>query len=250
MSPRRPDGPAEYRRIADALRDVISGLPDGARLPGEDEIMKQHGVARATARDALAVLKNEGLIVSRAGAGTFVRRFRPLRRHGSRRLSSQARETGAAIWDADTGDRPYRVDRLAVSQVPAPAHAAAALGLRTGTEVIRRDRRYLVEDRPVQLATSWLPADVAAGTPLAHDDPGPGGIYARLAELGHAPAHFSEELRARMPGPEETAALQLPAGTPVITVQRRAFTAVGRAVELNEITMDASAYVLEYEFDA
>jgi GntR family transcriptional regulator len=250
MSPRRPGGPAEYQRIADALREHINDLPDGARLPGEDEIMKQHGVARATARSALAVLKNEGLVVSRTGSGTFVRRFRPLRRHGSRRLSSQHIGSGKAVWDADTGDRPYRVDRLTVTQVPAPADAATALGLRPGTDIIRRERRYLVEDRPVQLATSSMPADIAAGTPITHDDPGPGGIYARLADLGFAPVHFAEELRARMPSPDEITALQLPTGTPVITIRRRAFAASGRTVELNEITIDASAYILEYDFDA
>jgi len=47
-------------------------------------------------------------------------------------------------------------------------------------------------DIPVQLATSWLPIELAAGTPIAQPDSGRGGIYSRLADLGHGPAEFPE----------------------------------------------------------
>ncbi|MGW0390742.1 UTRA domain-containing protein [Streptomyces sp. NPDC003042] len=44
--------------------------------------------------------------------------------------------------------------------------------------------------------------------------------------------------------------LGLAAGTPVVPIVRTAFAAEGRVVEVNEMVLDASAYVLEYEFDA
>jgi GntR family transcriptional regulator len=40
------------------------------------------------------------------------------------------------------------------------------------------------------------------------------------------------------------------AGTPVILICRTAYTAEGRPVEVNEMTLDASSYILEYDFDA
>lgn len=249
--------PPVYRAIAEELRGQIrSGrYADGDRLPGENALMERHGVARATARQALSMLINEGLAVAVRGSGVYVRLFRPLRRHGPRRLAKELWGRGRAIWQADGEDRGYEVDRLHVDEVGASAHVARALGVPEGTGLLRRARRYLVGGRPVQHAVSHLPLAVLAGDAPAslrvqEHDSGPGGIYARLAELGHAPAHFTEEIRVRMPSPEESGELDLSPGTPVLEVARTALTTEHRPVEFNEITMDGSAYVLRYDFEA
>jgi GntR family transcriptional regulator len=100
----------------------------------------------------------------------------------------------------------------------------------------------------VLLARSYLPARLVSGSPITQPDTGPGGTYARLRGLGHAPTHFREDLRARMPEPSEVAALDLAAGTPVVEVIRTAYTSDGQPVEVNEMTADASAYVFRYDF--
>jgi GntR family transcriptional regulator len=102
----------------------------------------------------------------------------------------------------------------------------------------------------VMLGTSSFPADIAAGTAIAERDTGPGGVFKRLAELGHEPVRFREDIRGRMPSSEETDALALEPGTPVLTIHRVAATADGTPVEFTEMTLDASTYVLRYEFDA
>jgi GntR family transcriptional regulator len=53
-----------------------------------------------------------------------------------------------------------------------------------------------------------------------------------------------------MPLPAEGQDLEMVPGTPVFLITRIAYTAQGRAVEVNEMVLDASAYVLEYVFDA
>jgi len=239
-----------YRRIAEELRATVTSgqLRDGDRLPGENALMERYGVARATARQALRVLIDEGLAVARRGSGVYVRRFRPLRRHGSRRLARAGWGSGGAIWDADTDGRTYAPDRVTIGEEEPPEQAARALRLGPGARVLVRRRRYLVEGRPVQLAISYYPAGLVAGTRVADPDTGPGGVYARLAELGHAPASFTEELRARMPSPEERADLDLPDGNPVIAVMRTAYAEDGAPVELNEMVLDAASYVLQYDF--
>ncbi|RJL24256.1 GntR family transcriptional regulator [Bailinhaonella thermotolerans] len=244
--PERPEIPI-YRQIADQLRAAILAgeLRDGDRLPGENTLMREYGIARATARQALAVLINEGLAVARRGSGVYVRLFRPIRRHGSQRLT-RWRE-GEAIWEADTRGRPYVVDAVHVERAEAPADVAAVLG---SGQVWVRQRRYSVEERPVQLATSFYPAALAEGTRIAEADSGPGGVYARLRELGKGPSHFTEEIRGRMPMPPESRMLELPAGTPVLVVTRLAYTAEGEAVEFNQMIMDAAAYILQYDFEA
>jgi len=251
--------PPVYREIAEEMRALIrSGeYADGDRLPGENTIMERHGVARATARQALSVLTNEGLAVAVRGSGIYVRLFRPVRRHGARRLSKGLWGNGQAIWQTDGADRAYQVDGLRVEEAVAREHVARALGLEEGADILRRSRRYLVEDRPVQTAVSFLPlslmaehADHPAARSIRSHDSGPGGIYARLAELDLAPVHFTEEIRVRMPTPEESGELHLAAGTPVLEVARTALSAAGRPVEFNQITMDGSAYVLQYDFEA
>ncbi|GGP03723.1 GntR family transcriptional regulator [Nonomuraea glycinis] len=244
-----PHEPPIYRRIADSLRSrILSGeLRDGDRLPGENTLMADYAVARATARQALSVLINEGLAVPKRGSGVYVRLFKPIRRHGSRRLARTQWGQGRSIWDADTRGRPFTVDEVEVVREQATDAIAGVLDSR---EVWVRRRRYSVDARPVQLSTSYFPADQVEGSAVTAVETGPGGVYARLSDLGLPPAHFTEEVRARMPGPRECTLLGLPGGTPVIVIDRTAYTAGGRPIELNEMVLDASAYVLQYDFDA
>ncbi|MEV6578429.1 GntR family transcriptional regulator [Streptomyces sp. NPDC051582] len=242
----------KYQRIATELKAAIQAgtYGPGDRLPGENDLMAAHGVARMTARQALGVLQTEGLAEARKGAGVFVREFRLIRRRGVQRLAAEVWGEGRSIWAADTEDREPVVEFLSVGEEPAPPAVAAVLDLAEGAGVCVRRRRFLLDGKPVMLASSYLDAGLAAGTRIAEPDSGPGGIYARLADLGRKPVRFREEVRSRMPGAEEVERLGLASGTPVVLVSRTAFTAEGLAVEVNEMTLDASAYVLEYAFDA
>ncbi|MET9295991.1 GntR family transcriptional regulator [Streptomyces sp. NPDC003077] len=241
-----------YQRIAAALRAAIDAgeYGPGDRLPGENDLMAEHGVARMTARQALGVLQSEGIAEARKGAGVFVRTFRPLRRHGIARLSREQWGTGRSVWSADAADRDVVVDQLDVSERPAPERIAGVLGLALDEPVWVRDRRFVLDGKPVSLATSYLPAALVTGSAITTPDTGPGGTYARLKDLGHEPVHFREEVRTRMPTADEAERLALPGGTPVILIRRTAFRADGRAVEVSEMVLDAAAYVLEYDFDA
>ncbi|UQX01251.1 GntR family transcriptional regulator [Streptomyces sp. RerS4] len=243
----------KYQGIAAALKDAIASgeYGPGDRLPGESDLMRTYEVARMTARQALGVLQSEGLAEARKGAGVFVREFRVgIRRRGIQRLAVEVWGAGGSIWAADGKGHDPEVEFLGVAEQPAPAGAGSLLGLPGEAAVVVRRRRFLLDGKPVMLATSYLDATLAAGTPIAEPDSGPGGIYARLAELGHGPARFREEIRSRMHTPEEARQLGLGTGTPVVLVVRTALAADGRAVEVNEMVLDASAYVLEYEFDA
>jgi DNA-binding GntR family transcriptional regulator len=61
-----------YRRLADTLRAALSSgeIAVGEQLPTELELCARHGVSRHTARDALRLLAEEGLIARKRGAGT------------------------------------------------------------------------------------------------------------------------------------------------------------------------------------
>lgn len=72
----RQVGPAEHlpARIAEQIRqDIVLGkLVAGARLPTELQLKEMFGVSRTVVREAIAQLRNEGLVESRQGVGAFV----------------------------------------------------------------------------------------------------------------------------------------------------------------------------------
>jgi GntR family transcriptional regulator len=252
MATEGPGQRPKYQRIADDLRAAIQRgeYGPGDRLPGENDLMLRYDVARMTARQALGVLQNDGTAEARKGAGVFVRAPQQLlRRHGTQRLARELWGNGRSIWSADT-DADVTVDQVTVTEAPAPPGIADVLGLANGGSVCIRRRRYSLDGTPVMLATSYLPAAVVAGTAIAQEDTGPGGTYARLAELGHPPAHFREEIRDRPSTPDEATQLGLPAGAHVMAICRTAYTADRHPIEITDMTLDASAYVLEYTFDA
>lgn len=68
-------GGALYAQLAARLRaDIVGGrLRPGQRLPSETTLQQEYGVARETARRAVALLRAEGLVVVRRGHGVVVR---------------------------------------------------------------------------------------------------------------------------------------------------------------------------------
>jgi GntR family transcriptional regulator len=244
------EGPA-YERLAARLRDAIVAGRLSGRLPSLDALSAQYGVSRDVARRTIEILRGEGLVVTHQGKGTYVRTFERLVRRSPGRLSRRRWGTGAKIQDADTGVRPRSAD-VVVGDMPAPEFVAQALGIETGTPVLFRSRRFLVERRAVQLATSYLPLDVVRDSRIAYTDTGPGGIYARLVELGSGPVRFTERLTARAPRPDEVERLELTTsiGALVFEITRFAYTSQDRCVEVNRMVLDATAYELVYDFDA
>ena len=67
---------AVYKQIADQLRAAIATgvLGPGEQVPSEHELVAEYGVARGTARQAIMLLRNEGLIEAvHAGAASCAR---------------------------------------------------------------------------------------------------------------------------------------------------------------------------------
>lgn len=242
-----------YRQIADHLRAAIDAgqLRPGDRLPSEAELRQHYGVARMTARQAIQELRSEGRVIAEHGRGVFVRQPPPVRRLASDRFARKHREAGKAAFLAEaekSGFRPH-VDQIEVARVEAPAAIRERFQLDDGL-VLSRSRRYFADDRPVELAMSYLPLSIAEGTAIAEIDTGPGGVYARLEEAGHSLDRFVEEVTARMPTAEERRRLELQMGVPVLVVVRTAYDIAGTPVEVCDTVKTASAFILEYDFKA
>jgi GntR family transcriptional regulator len=245
-------GVPAYRQMADRLRERITSgeLTPGDQVPSEAELMETYSAARATVRQAIGVLRTEGLVVAEQGRGAFVRSRPPVRRLAYDRFARRHRDEGKAAFMAEMEGRRPQVEVLAVEPHAAPAEVAQRLGVAEDAKVLRRFRRYLDDGQPLEIATSYIPWALAEGTAMVESNPGPGGIYARIEEQGRRLARFAEDVTARMPTAEEARALALPMGTPVLHLVRTAYDADGQAVEVCDTVMAADRYVLSYELPA
>lgn len=245
----QPRKQPQYKRIADDLRTKIEqgDLQEDGRLPSEKSLVEQYGVAHGTVRQALDLLESEGLTVTVHGRGVFPRKWRPLLRSSPKRLASEHWGSGRAIWEVDLDGTQPEVE-VQLEKIPAGTDVARQLNIPKGEYVWKRARRFLVEGQPVQRAISYIPAELAEGTAITQIDTGPGGMYARLAEAGHAPARFTEVLHCRMPKKIEVDDLRLPPATPVVEITRIAYDADDRPVETNHMLLNANRYLLEYNF--
>ena len=248
MAPRKGEpGRFLYKELAAEFRAQIQSgeLAPGTLLPSEAALMEGRGLARSTVRQAYDLLKAEGLASSRQGKGVYVLDPKKLIRNAQKRLSREVWESGRSIWSVDLEGREPEVEVEVAADEPAPDHVAPVLGV---DRVCRRRRVFSLDGHPLQLATSYLSADVAAEAGIDQVNTGPGGSYARLAEIGRGPAEATERLRARVAMPDEAEALDLGAGASIILIERIVKDDEGRVVEVNEMTLDAAKYIVEYDF--
>ncbi len=69
------EGPTPlYRQLAELLRTQIADgtLPPNRPIPTEQRLMHEHELGRDTVRKAIAILREEGLVIAIRGRGTFV----------------------------------------------------------------------------------------------------------------------------------------------------------------------------------
>lgn len=238
---------ARWEEISEVLRsEVAEGrYPAGSVLPRETDLAEQYGVSRPTVHRAIAQLVAEGLLVQTRRRGTVVRQ-RPIRTRITRSRKAYRDGLGYYFDPIAQGWRALRPPT--VSWGPCPYDVAHLLGLGAGAEVLIRDRVMGDPDTGVvrQLATSYLPADLARGTILTEADTGPGGIYDRLEEMGHGPLQWTEAITARMPTPSEAELLDLPPGVPVLRIVRQTTSSQGKPLEVNDTRLDADRFEVGY----
>jgi GntR family transcriptional regulator len=240
-------GRPAYIHIADDVRTrIVDGaLRSGDKLPTEAEMMADYGVSRIVVRQAIDVLRNEGLVVSQRGSGTFVRQQQPRTRrvlgnlYGSRPTNSPFAE--AARASGMTPEWEYQSRKTT-----APQAIAERLGIEPGDQVMRTQYRFFADDQPVMLSTSYEPLALTGGTTIEQPESGSiTGVVPRMDSIGVHITHVVEDVHARAPRPYEVEALAVPARVPVLYAERT-YIAGERPVETAEIVVSADLYVFSY----
>ncbi|MEE4422490.1 GntR family transcriptional regulator [Streptomyces bugieae] len=242
-----------YERIADQLRQSIRAgqLKPGDRLPAEAKLAEEFGRSVPTVRDALRVLRDEGLIEKQHGRGNFVRRPRTAtvrtnlrhqwEKNRARRSLEERARTGAT--ERETGlDVDDLIFHAAYRETTADEDLAAAFGLPEGTPLLARSyrTRCAAESAPFSLVTSYLVRDLIAGNPAlldAANEPWPGGSQAQLSTVGIEVDRIEERVTARPPTPEEAEELELPPGTSVLVLRKTSIDTRDRIVDVSHVVL-------------
>ncbi|GAB3666635.1 GntR family transcriptional regulator [Actinocorallia lasiicapitis] len=242
---------ALYRQVADDLRrDIADGrYIAGALLPSQPELAREYGLTQASIGKAITLLEHEGLIRTERGKGSFVLDVPTVKR--VRRIPLQGESSGSSFAEEmrHSGREPRTV-LASVTILEPPADVAADLRLASPEQVLVRRRHMFADERPVQLATSYIPLAYAGDEGFAYPDTGPRGIQQRLAERGHHTARFQENIEARTPQQDEADFLGITLVTHVIEVRRFTLTADDRPLEVVVNVFPARLWQLSYTWAA
>ncbi|MEM1313138.1 MAG: GntR family transcriptional regulator [Pseudomonadota bacterium] len=231
-----------FHQIATTLRDrIVSGeLGAGARLPSEADICETWGVSRITAKRALDLLAEDGLVERARGRGTTVTRRAPA-------PSAAARLDGWLdnLWSlADV----TTVDVLDFGYGPLPAHVARELELPPSAEAQHARRLRRLEGLPLFHLESWVPADVGRAFDAEALRTRP--MLRLMQDAGVRIGSARQTVTATAAPPEVSAALGLTPGAPLLDMRRRVYDRDGRAVQFIRALHRPDLYSYDMELTA
>lgn len=218
-------------QIAAALRaEIMAGvLAPGATLPPTHELVDRFDSSNATVQQALGILKAEGYLTSRRGAGVYVRD-----------KVIQPVDIGAYFVPTPGG---ISYDILDVRLETPPTGVVKALG---EDRAVLRKRLMRDGGEPVELNWAWYPWSIAVGTKLERPARMRGGAPRVLAEAGFPQRRLVDTISVRLPTPEEFVALQLSEDVPVINQFRVIYSDGDRPVEAAIMVKPGHLYSLRY----
>jgi GntR family transcriptional regulator len=195
----------------------------GGQLPAEPQLASELGVSRATLRDALRSLEDEGLVTRTRGAGTFVTHRRRVRNN----LDANFGVTEAirvAGMEPGYEEGVTRIER-------ASADDSEQLGLSPGEDVVIVDRVRTADGRRVVFSIDVLPARLLADRPDILPRLARGSLYDTMRHdlgvvINHGVASFSPVKAGRT----LSAKLRVPRGTALLYLRQVDYDEEGRPV--------------------
>lgn len=240
---------ARYRQVADELREAIKTgeYQPGQALPSQPELARKHGLNQTSINRAITLLRSEGLIRVEHGRAAYVQDIPTVKR--TRRVPRTGGESSSFADEMRAAGLTPRADLAALYTASAPAGVAERLGIDEDEHVVVRARHMYASERPVQLATSYIPLSVAGSQDIATPDVGPTGLYQRLAARGFTVTRYAEDIEARQAEPDEADFLGLTEAQHVLEVTRIAY-AGDKPVDVVINVFPAQQWQLSYEWAA
>jgi GntR family transcriptional regulator len=213
-----------YHQIFLILKDLMrrGELAEGALLPGEPDLAKLFDVSRITAKRAMNDLAAAGLVTRRRGRGTAV---------ASGAASTVVMQPfDSLVRSLEQMGADTEVELLDLSSDHAIGQVATLLDLSPASPVSRLTRLRRLDGTPFSHLTTFLPQDIASKIKV--EDLASRSMLKLLAEVGAAPAAAEQWIAAVGADPRIAAALEVPAGSPLLRITRVVKAASGRRVQL------------------
>lgn len=239
-----------YQQIADELRaQILDGTLDaGGQLPTEAELTDRYQVARATVRQALASLVNEGLIIAVRPRGHFVRERQRLNYRPQVEFAERLPDVHMDAFmaqQAEEGREPSQTIEVAI--VDPPPLVADRLSVEPGELVVVRRRVRALAGEPFNTNDSYYPLRIAQDTDIMRPADIGRGANAVLADIGYEQVRAVDEIFIRMPTPEDARRLDLGPGTPVACHVCTGYTADDTAVRVVLNVLPGDRHVIVYD---
>ncbi|RKT52202.1 GntR family transcriptional regulator [Saccharothrix australiensis] len=215
------------RQAADVIRRQVvqRSYPDGV-LPDERFLAAEFSASRNTIREALALLREEGLIERVPGVGTVVVTEKCV--HGLDRLM------GLAETLHEQGE--VTNDIRAAGPIRPPSSVARRLRLADGEPVVYVERLRRLDGLPLSLDLTYLPVDV--GAPLLAQDLRNHDIFSLIEQTsGQRLGAADVALEAVNADLHSATVLEVPRGAALLVVERLSHFADGRPVDLEFIRL-------------
>ncbi len=198
----------------------------GEAIPSEFELAARFRVSQGTVRKAVDALAGDHLLIRRQGKGTFVAT------HAEHHVQYRFLKLVPDVGDA-TSEGPAQREIIDCRRLRATAEVARALSLRTGDAVLQVRRILSFAGEPTILEDIWLPGGPFKGLTAERLTAYDGPMYALFeTEFGVRMVRAHEQIRAVLPDADQCDRLRIGAQTPLLHVERVAFTYDGRAMEL------------------
>jgi GntR family transcriptional regulator len=198
----------------------------GDQLPAEPELAAALGVSRATLRDALRSLEEDGFVTRVRGAGTFVT-------HRPRLKNNLDVNFGVTDLIRSMGLRPGTRD-LGAGEGPCTEEERERLQLAEDATVMRARRVRTADGRPVVLSEDVVPGWLVEGRPTMVDRLGGGSLYDLLErELGVVVRQGVASIRPANAARQVSDLLDVPEGTLLLYLLQVDYDAEGRPVLLS-----------------
>ncbi|MGE5170992.1 MAG: GntR family transcriptional regulator [Rudaea sp.] len=196
----------------------------GQAIPSEITLASRYGVSQGTVRKAIQALAADNLLVRRQGKGTFVATHTEEKASNFRFLRIRR----------DDGRAEYPKSRLVdLRRVRASIDVARALAIKAGDPVYVLRRVLEYGGVPAVLDEITLPAALFRGLTRERCAAYRGSMYGFFeSEFGVRMLRAEERLRAVAADASCAALLKIAAGTPLLAVDRLAYTYGERPVEL------------------
>ncbi|MFF8575551.1 GntR family transcriptional regulator [Streptomyces sp. NPDC015408] len=241
------------RIAAELRRRIASGeFSAGDQLPTLPALSERYRVSETTIRNALALLRNEGLIETRARAGTRVRHVPPVHRMAADRYRTKPGAPATPYTrDQGIGWSEYRLDKK-FERVQATPELASLFECEVGERLLARHFVFHDNETPTQMSTSYVRWSDVEGTPVSDpiNEPWPGGTRAQMASLGIRVTRITESFTSGMPTEDEAKTLRIGNGVPVLRYTRRHIADNGRIVEVaHPIVWRGDTTVVDFVID-